>query len=351
MPAYSLLDRILHRLALQIESVAELSFDLDQRSLGREPAGVALERHVFVSGLARAGTTALMRRFHASGAYRSLTYRDMPFVLAPNLWRKLATKNARAAIEEERAHGDGILVDVDSPESLDEVFWRIFAGPDYIARTHLRPHRPDAATLRKFVSYVGAILTAQDAGATRYLSKNNNNVLRLAAIREAFPQALILVPFRAPAAQAASLLRQHRQICRLQREDGFVRSYMTWLVHHEFGLDHRPFSFDGRPGAPADEPAPEELDYWLRRWLETYGWLERTAPADAVFVCYEDLCDDAGVWDRLAALAGLPAEAGAGEPFRAGGSGTGGAAGESALERQANELYARLRARPRTATG
>lgn len=351
MPAYSLLDRILHRLALQIESVAELSFDLDQRSLGREPAGVANERHVFVSGLARAGTTALMRRFHASGAYRSLTYRDMPFVLAPNLWRKLATRSARAAIGEERAHGDGIRVDVDSPESLDEVFWRIFTGPDYIARSHLRPHCPDATTLRKFVDYVGAILVAQDSGATRYLSKNNNNVLRLAAIREAFPQALILVPFRAPAAQAASLLGQHRQLCRLQREDGFVRSYMTWLVHHEFGLDHRPFRFDGQPAAPVDRPAPEDPDYWLRRWLEAYDWLERMAPADAVFVCYEDLCGDAGVWDRLAALAGLSAEAGAGEPFRAGGSGTGGAPGESALERQATELYARLRARAQAATG
>ena len=89
MAAFSFLDQILHRLALQATPIAELSFDMDQRSVRKDPREIIGERHVFVSGLARAGTTVLMRHFHATGAYRSLTYRDMPFVLAPNLWRRL----------------------------------------------------------------------------------------------------------------------------------------------------------------------------------------------------------------------------------------------------------------------
>ena len=89
MAAYSFLDQLLHRLALQVGPIAEMSFDIDQRMVDADPKEIVGERHVFVSGLARAGTTILMRRFHATGAYRSLTYRDMPFVLAPNLWRKL----------------------------------------------------------------------------------------------------------------------------------------------------------------------------------------------------------------------------------------------------------------------
>ena len=77
---YNVLDRILHRLVLQFRPIAELSFELDQRVVETDPAEIIPRRHVFVSGLARAGTTMLMRRFYATGLFRSLTYRDMPAV-------------------------------------------------------------------------------------------------------------------------------------------------------------------------------------------------------------------------------------------------------------------------------
>jgi hypothetical protein len=299
--AYSVLDQLLHRLALQVGPIAEMSFDLDQRMVDSDPKDIVGERHVFVSGLARAGTTVLMRRFHASGAYRSLTYRDMPFVLAPNLWRKLMRSQRRDVAATERAHGDRIEVDIDSPESLDEVFWRIFAGTEYIAKTHLEPHAPDPETTWKYVCYVNAILHAQDARVPRYLSKNNNNILRLSTIRQAFPQALVLILFRDPVAHAGSLLRQHRNFSKMQADDRFVRSYMTWLAHHEFGHDQRPFRFgDARSSYDRDT-----IDYWLEMWCATYAWLERSAPKDAIFVCYEDLCSDPKVWSRLAAIAGI----------------------------------------------
>lgn len=160
MAAYSLLDQLLHRLALQAVPIAELSFEIDQQMVACDPEDIVGERHVFISGLARSGTTVLMRHFHATGAYRSLTYRDMPFVLAPNLWRKLARFSKRDMAPTERAHRDGILVDVDNPESLDDVFWRIFAGEDYIGKTHLKPHSPDAETTWKYVCYVNAVLNA-----------------------------------------------------------------------------------------------------------------------------------------------------------------------------------------------
>lgn len=317
MPAYSKLDKLLHRLALQLGPVAELSFDLDQRLAGVDYETVAGEQHVFVSGLARAGTTALMRRLYASGAFRSLTYRDMPFVLAPNLWRKLTAGGKRDIMKGERAHGDRILIDVDSPESFDEVFWRIFAGEEYLGKAQLTPHRPDPEIIEKYVRFVGAVLAAQDEKRTRYLSKNNNNVLRLETIRAAFTHALIIIPVRDPMAQAASLLRQHRLFTSLQREDPFAQAYMTWLGHHEFGLDHRPFRFGNR--TRGDEGVPEEpssINYWLGIWAETYEWLERTAPVDVHFVVYEELCSDPTVWERLAGLVGIDSLAGADEPFQ-----------------------------------
>ena len=348
MAAYSFLDRFLHRLALQAVPIAELSFDIDQQVVRDDPKEIVGERHVFVSGLARAGTTVLMRHFHATGAYRSLTYRDMPFVLAPNLWRRLTRHSKREVATAERAHGDRILVDVDSPESLDEVFWRIFAGEDYIEKTHLQPHSPNPETTWKYVCYVNAILTAQETRLPRYLSKNNNNILRLNSIRQAFPRALILIPFRDPLAQADSLLRQHRILMEMQAEDRFVMSYMTWLVHHEFGHDHRPFRFSEEDPTLQLSHGADTIEYWLGIWCAAYEWLERSVPEGAIFVCYEDLCNDTEVWARLAEIAGITAVRDDDNTFRLSNVKVE-AANDLDLAEQASAIYARLADRARAA--
>jgi len=299
---YGLLDRLLHRLALQSSSIAEMSFDLDQRMVRTDPDKIRQQRHVFVSGLARAGTTVLMRRFHNTGHYRSLTYRDMPFVLAPNLWQRLAVLSKHDSEHVERAHGDRLLVNIDSPESLDEVFWRIFTGKQYIKNEKLVPYEPSAEIIDKFIRYVNAILSTCPPGCIRYLSKNNNNILRLRAIHKAFPNALILIPFREPQQHAYSLLQQHGRFSELQAKSEFTLSYMNWLCHHEFGLDHRPVLPDGvtPPPYPADN-----LNYWLQLWCECYSWLEQAKPDAALFVCYEDICARKENWKRLAQLADI----------------------------------------------
>lgn len=309
---YGFLDRLLHRLALQYGAIAEMSFDLDQKMVRTDPDEIRNRRHVFVSGLARAGTTVLMRRFHDTGLYRSLTYRDMPFVLAPNFWQRFSGISKREAENVERAHGDKLVVNVDSPESLDEVFWRTFSGKEYILEERLLPYQPDRETILKYVHYVNAILSAQTSQCSRYLSKNNNNILRLAAIHQAFPQALILIPFREPLQHAASLLRQHAHFSELQSGSDFTLSYMTWLGHHEFGLDHRPILPAGvkPPGHPTGT-----LNYWLQLWIDTYSWLENSKPDAALFVCYEDLCKRTDTWKQLAGLADIPADMESNDPF------------------------------------
>lgn len=346
MSEYGVLDRALHRMALQAKPIAELSFQIDQ-ALSRANATTSVEgRHVFVSGLARAGTTILMRRLYASGQLCSLTYRHMPFVLAPNFWSRftMARKAGNAA---ERAHGDRILVDIDSPESLDEVFWRTFDGDSYIANDFLARHDPDENVVNKYAAYVGAILKSDRAGRTRYLSKNNNNVLRLRMLRRVFPIAVILIPFREPLSHAGSLLRQHRKFIAHQREDAFVRKYMTWLAHHEFGLDHRPFQFDRDGRERLVNLDPDGIDYWLELWCQVYTWVERTAPEDAILVCYEDLCDDPAVWQRLAAHCAVPQGGAALEALAIAPAGVK-ADADRALTDRALALYERLAQRSRT---
>lgn len=309
---YSFLDRLLHRLVLEYGAIAQMSFDIDQMLVKGDPDQILAQRHIFVSGLARAGTTVLMRRFHATGLYTSLTYNDMPFVLAPNLWRRFTSLSQRKSEYSERAHGDNVLVNTDSPESLDEVFWRIYSKGEYLKKSHLVPHEPEPELIQDFIRYVNAILFSDFQSKKRYLSKNNNNILRLNAIHQAFPNALIVIPFRDPLQHAYSLLRQHRHFSKIQNDCMFTRKYMGWLGHHEFGLDHRPFKFTD---STLSEYSDDTIDYWLLVWCQVYEWLEKTKPQSALFISYEELCTRQETWETLATLAEIPHDQDSGEPF------------------------------------
>ena len=312
--SYGRADRFLHRLALGSRTIAEISFDIEKATQHPDGSAVRDGAHVFIAGLARAGTTVLMHRFHAAGVFGSLTYRDMPFVLAPGLWGGLSRRGRKEIARVERAHGDGLLVDADSPESLDEVFWRIFAG-DYLREDALVPHEPDAEIHDAFRTYVAAILQSRGnlgERPKRYLSKTNNSILRVDALRKTFPNVLILTPFRDPVQHAASLLAQHQRFIQDQQADRFVVDYMTWLGHHEFGLGHRPFVFDGiRP-----EGDPATLEYWLSLWCGVYQALLIHHKNSVCFISYDRLCSDPSVWTALATKAGLQEPVAPYEPLR-----------------------------------
>ncbi|WP_347311852.1 sulfotransferase [Defluviimonas sp. SAOS-178_SWC] len=333
MSDYSALDRVLHRLALASPARAEMMHDIERGAfLKSSPEDTG--RHVFVTGLARAGTTILMREIHRTGEFGSLTYADMPFVLAPNLWAKLSRKGHEPGVKAERAHGDGIEVDTQSPEALDEVYWRVFDGKAYIGADGLMPHDPDDDLIDGYRDLIRLVL--RKTGKTRYVSKNNNNILRLRALADAMPEAEFLVPLRRPLDHAASLLGQH---ARFRDADAFTQDYMTWLGHHEFGATHRPFLFGARPSGD-----PMAMDYWLRLWLSVYAALdpiEAECP-NVTFVPYEALSADPAVWAAVATRIGVPAGA-AGElrpvPDKAPG------AHDAGLGREAEALHARLSAR------
>lgn len=301
MSDYSAASRTLHRLAVGNRAVAEISFDLERAVFGRQIPDQDKAAHVFVTGLARSGTTILMRSLFETGNFCSLTYRDMPFVLAPGLWRMMSGGFQRKGAAGQRAHGDGILVDFDSPEALDEVFWRVMAGETYIHPDRLSPMVANPELIKDFRDYVGLIMRRY--GATRYLSKNNNNILRIGTLVKAFPEAVLLVPYRDPLQQAFSLLRQHERFTEQQKADPFTRDYMTWLAHHEFGADHRPFEWAADVSVPVGS-----LDYWLLQWTGAYRHLLAQAQefgANLAFVGYERLCEDDTLFVRILERLGL----------------------------------------------
>lgn len=290
MADYGAGSKLLHRIALGVPTIARASFDVEWLFQGAAAPDSRDGAHVFVSGLARAGTTILLKALFGSRAFCSLTYRDMPFVLAPNLWAKVAGHSRTKSEAKERIHGDGILVDVDSPEALEEVFWRVMTRAAYIRPDSLIPQTANDEVIDWFRRYVSLILMRY--GGTRYLSKNNNNLLRIPSLLNAFPNATVVVPFRHPVDHAASLLDQHRLISNKQKEDPFTKSFMDWLVHHEFGVAHRPFRWPDRPMRHGDAFS---VDCWLEQWVNAYYEVlaaQQVIGNAVMLVDYDSLCAD-----------------------------------------------------------
>lgn len=303
MDSYSKIEQILHQIVLGSLSVSEMLFDLEHSIYGKRATAQHLGRPIFVSGLARAGTTVLMRALYESEEFASLTYDDMPFVLAPNLWQAISGKNKKRRSDVERAHGDGIQVNFDSPEALEEVFWRLFLGDIYINSDYLQSHHIPQMVGEKFGEYQAFICWKYQK--RRYLSKNNNHLLRLKSLLAMDCQPIVLLPFRDPVAQSISLMRQHQKFKQSPR---FVRRYMEWLVHHEFGATHKPFSFDG---SVENDFKPDTLAYWVVRWMEAYRHvlddiITENNKANVHPVCYERLCNDSGYWRKICQVVDIP---------------------------------------------
>lgn len=263
-------------------------FDVEQ-SLFLDKEKETKDNHVFVAGLARSGTTVLLNAIYQSNQFASLSYADMPFILAPNFWAKINPTKKHAKLKE-RAHGDGIAITTDSPEAFEEVFWKTFDKSSFNREQY-------------FKNYISLILKKNLK--TRYLSKNNQNIRRLSDIKKYFPQSKILIPFRDPIQHANSLLFQHKKFIEEQQEESFVLNYMRWIYHSEFGLDYEcisPFNLKYEDTM--------HLNHWLEQWYLTYrNVLELPIKQKPFyFIHYESLCNDSTVWIEVKKLLDLNKE-------------------------------------------
>jgi hypothetical protein len=217
----------------------------------------------------------------------------MPFVLMPGAWKKISGRRNPGLLRE-RAHGDGVFINVDSPEAFEEIFWRIFCGNDYIQKDRLLPTKISKSTLEKFRRFVhNALTSATLHEQDRYLSKNNNNVLRLGYIKKAFPQSHIVISLREPLQHATSLLQQHLRFTAIQTADKFALDYMNWLGHFEFGLNQKCFFFGDESNFFEMMAHPKNsINFWLLNWKNYYRYILEQDSMDLILFDYDKFCSD-----------------------------------------------------------
>lgn len=287
---YNIASKTLHKFALQSTAIAEISFDIENTLIKKE-ANKFPNNHVYISGLARSGTTILMKSLFETGQFVSLNYADMPFLLMPNIWKRI-NKGKRSSETKERAHGDNIQVGYDSPEALEELFWKVFTGEKYIFSDRLQKYAVKDDVIEKYRDYIYNILHSGKAeSGLRYISKSNNQILRINEIYKAFPQAVVVLPFRSPLQHANSLLTQHIHFSKIHSEDKFSLQYMNWLGHFEFGNNQKSFLLDDEKlFNEMKNFAKTDLNFWLLNWKNYYQHVINNSFENVILFNYDKFC-------------------------------------------------------------
>ena len=275
--AYSELSQLFHRLVLDNYHIGRKLLAGQIKNIGAEASFKGDYSRVLVTGLARSGTTALTKELAKRGPFASLDYSNMPVLLAPRLWAKVY-KPRKKNESSERAHGDGIKVGLASVEALEEYFFKVLKNDTYITEDGLLEHHLTQEENNLYRRYQNSI-----AGEKIYLAKNNNTLLRLKSLLQLNSDLAVFMLIRHPLQHAYSLMVQHESFCAQQKTDPFVKEYMDWLGHHEFGEGERPFIFNGKGGQTGAE---KDLNFWLERWVNYYRQIE--VQENLFLIRYED---------------------------------------------------------------
>ncbi|MGH8583532.1 MAG: sulfotransferase [Gammaproteobacteria bacterium] len=290
---YTDVDRLLHRLSFRTTQTQIELAGLEERVFRGQLAAIEVGRPVFITALPRAGTTLLLQWCAGLDEFATHCYRDMPFVLLPLIWDRFSSAFRRSDKPRERAHGDGMLVSIDSPAAFEEIIWKAM-WPDHYQGDRIRPWEKDhnPPFVEYFKNHIRKIIRLRQRNpdlVPRYVSKNNANIARIDSLANAFPDATFVVPFRDVVQHAGSLLRQHRNFLEIHSKDAFAREYMDGIGHYDFGENLRPIDFNGWL-TTARHPDPITIGFWIEYWSVAYEYLLDRLNPSIHFLSYEALC-------------------------------------------------------------
>ena len=292
--AYSPMAQLFHRLILNHYHLGKALLKRQIKGI-EHPVQADQTTAVLITGLARAGTTALTRALTDRGPFASLDYSNMPVLLAPRLWSKFYKPKKKE--DKERAHGDGIKVGLASVEALEEYFFKVTTNDRFISDTGLHLHEISAEENDLYRRYTKSLCNVGQV----YLAKNNNAVLRLKSMLPLNPDMTVFVLVRDPLQHAFSLMKQHQKFEKEQTADPFILEYMNWLGHHEFGLGQLPFNLSGSAPQQTDRG---QLNYWLERWMDYYNYAKTIS--NIQFIAYEDfVARPKEVLERISTATGI----------------------------------------------
>ena len=224
----------------------------------------------------------------------------MPFILNPKLARFFSRFQNKIKTQE-RFHSDGIKINSESPECLDEPFWINSTYSKLKFDNYLYPHELDDISIKSYAYLLEKYSNIECK--KRIVIKNNNNHLRIFKLSKFLRNSKFLILFRSPLAHSKSLLSQHKRFIELQKKDIFLKEYMNYLGHWEFGENKKPFIYDENQYLELTSLDAKTIKYWMKQWIFTYDWILKNLSSNEYpnirLICYEELCTNKRYENKL----------------------------------------------------
>ena len=281
--------KLWHRLGNLESSV--LSDDLEQ---------IKIQKPIYISGLARSGTTILTEMLEKHPDLTSHHYSDFPNIWTP-YWRNYLLQKTRKGelVAGERAHKDRIEITNDSPEAVEEVLWSYFFPQCHASSSDntLDEGTSNPAFESFYTEHIQKLLLVRES--PRYLAKGNYNLGRFLYILKLFPDARFLIPYRNPVNHIASLIKQHNFFLKADAQNPSVAHQLALSGHFEFGPKRNAVHLgnDEQHQSITNAWAQDrEVEGWALYWAASYQYLLNLARTHgdfenaSLFISYEDLC-------------------------------------------------------------
>ncbi|NHI88295.1 MAG: sulfotransferase [Candidatus Thorarchaeota archaeon] len=281
--------------------LGETLHSLELSRIGKGIQTIKVDRPIYVTGLARAGTTITLEMLSQHPDVGTHRYLHMVLPYAPQLVQWIADKTPLMLSPTERIHKDGIMVNRNSPEAVEEIFWqRYFQNTLDESKTNIMradSSNPEFETFYR--DHIKKLLL--DQKRTRYAAKNNYNVSRLEYLQRIMPNVKFLIIIRNPFDHIASLAKQDIILSEIERQDPRLLDWTKIIGHREFGTAKICINFDNSDLVKEiRNDWKDKMTYvagWAKYWASAYSYVHETLKNNSkldeavLVVKYETLCE------------------------------------------------------------
>ncbi|MFX1517488.1 MAG: sulfotransferase [Promethearchaeota archaeon] len=261
-----------------------------------------IEKPIYITGLARAGTTITLEMLNKHPDIAAHRYLHMVLPYTPH-WTQSIAHYVPIIMKTptERLHKDRIAVTRDSPEAVEEIFWQ-----KYFTNTHdesksniLDTHVQNPQFETFYIDHLKKLLLNRKA--TRYLAKNNYNVARMEYLQKLLPDVKFIILVRNPFDHIASLAKQDVILKEMEKNDPRLLQWTKIIGHREFGTAKVCIVFDDLKVVQKIRALWQQkdtyLEGWGTYWAETYSYIHNKMKTNlqlakaSLIIRYEDLCE------------------------------------------------------------
>ena len=261
---------------------------------------ISIEKPIYITGLARAGTTITLEMLSKHPDVATHKYFHLLNIYFPVIWKFMIMKTSAFRTPKERIHLDGIKVNRDSPEAVEEIIWQ-----QNFPKV-LDENQSDILTNEdSFIDFetqyknnLKKILLTQ--GKTRYIAKNNYNIARMEYLLKLFPGAKFLLLIRNPINQIASLIKQDIIFDKLVHFAPNIINLNRYMGHREFGPYKTCMNLDNNQiieNIRHQWTNNQKVEGWAHYWVSIYNYVKSKIESNpklakaTLIVKYDDLVD------------------------------------------------------------